>query len=283
MRLVSEPESARTASWNENTALQHSILHRENKAMTGIKGQLTLAIVTTTVPPVFQSGRFMRLSYVFFLATACLGGCVSASDENGPVVSFATPGAASQGAASESKTARLDMATNVPLPPRRPEEFGGRAVLQDVAEVEEDFEDDDEPVLASGAPEPPPASASLETPLAAKPAGGPPKAKTKGPGYYAAYDNTVVNCFPEPLRDALNTIAEHYATAVEVTSGLRNHGRRGSLHRHCMAADIRVAGIAPSALATYAKTVPGINGVGTYRRTDVTHVDIRQEQMAWRY
>ena len=63
----------------------------------------------------------------------------------------------------------------------------------------------------------------------------------------------------------------------------RKHGRRGSLHRHCMAADIRVAGIAPSALATYAKTVPGINGVGTYRRTDVTHVDIRQEQMAWRY
>jgi uncharacterized protein YcbK (DUF882 family) len=49
-----------------------------------------------------------------------------------------------------------------------------------------------------------------------------------------------------------------------------------------MAADIRIEGVEPMALATFAKTVPGINGVGSYRRTDLIHVDVRQEQFAWR-
>ena len=74
-----------------------------------------------------------------------------------------------------------------------------------------------------------------------------------GQRYYAAYTNTEMSCFPQRLRQALNTIAEHYGREVEVTSGLRHHGRRGSYHRRCMAADIRVAGVGAGELARFAK------------------------------
>jgi hypothetical protein len=104
-----------------------------------------------------------------------------------------------------------------------------------------------------------------------------------GQRYYAAYSNTVISCFPQRLRQALNTIAEHYGHEVEVTSGHRTNGRRGSYHRKCMAADIRVPGVGPAELARFAKTIEGVNGVGTYRHNNVTHVDSRDYQMSWRY
>ncbi|HEV2575193.1 MAG TPA: D-Ala-D-Ala carboxypeptidase family metallohydrolase [Beijerinckiaceae bacterium] len=101
--------------------------------------------------------------------------------------------------------------------------------------------------------------------------------------WYAAYPTVETDCFPADLRSALDTIARHYNRPVEVTSGMRNRGRRYSMHRYCKAADIRVAGVSPSALASFAKTVPGINGVGTYRWVAVTHIDTRAERFAWRY
>ena len=111
----------------------------------------------------------------------------------------------------------------------------------------------------------------------------PPRAAGPSPGYFAAYDDTDVSCFPPSLHDALNTIASHYGKPVEVTSGKRNHGRAHSMHRYCLAADIRVEGVGPQALAAFARNVEGVNGVGTYRYNTVTHVDVRQEKMAWRY
>ena len=109
--------------------------------------------------------------------------------------------------------------------------------------------------------------------------------RSAAPGqlYFAAYSNTEISCFPVALREALNTIAEHYGKEVEVTSGMRHNGRRGSYHRKCMAADIRVPGVGPGALADYAKSIQGVNGVGTYRHNSVTHVDVRDYQMSWRY
>lgn len=101
--------------------------------------------------------------------------------------------------------------------------------------------------------------------------------------WYAAYPNVVTDCFPAELRSALDAIALHYNRPVEVTSGMRNRGRRHSMHRFCKAADIRVAGVSPSALASFAKSVPGVNGVGTYRWVAVTHIDTRAERFAWRY
>ena len=48
-------------------------------------------------------------------------------------------------------------------------------------------------------------------------------------------------------------------------------------------ADIRIAGVSPADLAAYARTVPGLNGVGSYRRVSVTHIDVRDERFAWRW
>jgi hypothetical protein len=107
--------------------------------------------------------------------------------------------------------------------------------------------------------------------------------KSSGQRWVAAYPNVETDCFPADLRNALDTIASHFGTTVEVTSGYRNRGRRHSLHRSCMAADIRVAGVSPGTVASYAKTVPGVNGVGTYHWVAVTHVDTRAERFAWRY
>jgi uncharacterized protein YcbK (DUF882 family) len=110
-----------------------------------------------------------------------------------------------------------------------------------------------------------------------------PGPKEEGQHWRAAYANVSTDCFPAELKTALNKIGEHFKSDVLVTSGFRGNGRRGSLHRSCRAADIRVLGVAPSRLAAFARTVEGVNGVGTYRRTSVTHVDVRHDKYAWRY
>lgn len=106
---------------------------------------------------------------------------------------------------------------------------------------------------------------------------------TGGAGWTAAYDHVVTRCFDATLRRALTTIARHFNSQVEVTSGYRTNGRRRSMHRFCRAADIRVVGVRPSAVARFARTLPGINGVGTYRRKSIVHIDTRLQQMTWRY
>ncbi len=167
-----------------------------------------------------------------------------------------------------------------PLPPPRPPEFGGvlLASADNDTNIEELDPEDDEPVTGA-AFGPFSRLASVPQPTATLDS----SAKSAGPGFFAAYAYTQVNCFPESLKTALNEIAVHYKKPVEVASGYRANGRRGSMHRHCMAADIRIDGVEPMALATFAKTVPGINGVGSYRNTDLIHVDVRQEQFAWRH
>jgi len=110
-----------------------------------------------------------------------------------------------------------------------------------------------------------------------------PGPKEEGQHWRAAYSNVTTDCFPAELKSALNKIGEHFKSDVLVTSGFRGKGRRGSMHRSCRAADIRVIGVSPTHLAAYARTVEGVNGVGTYRRTSVTHIDVREDKFAWRY
>ncbi len=62
----------------------------------------------------------------------------------------------------------------------------------------------------------------------------------------AAYDNVETDCFPETLRRALDQLAAHFNSEVLVTSGKRDRGRRGSMHRACKAADVRVVGVSPA-------------------------------------
>jgi hypothetical protein len=115
-------------------------------------------------------------------------------------------------------------------------------------------------------------------------AGAPaPRPSAGGQRWRAAYDTVETDCFPPELRRALDQIAAHFDSEVLVTSGMRERGRRGSLHRACKAADIRVAGVSPGEVARVARKIPGVNGVGTYRRVAVTHIDVRDERFAWRW
>jgi len=208
---------------------------------------------------------------------------------------------------------------NVPLPPKRPnlegEEIASRslgAVVADADKVDSELErkaaqqeaEDSRAAKSASAPQMSiVAAAATRGSTITAPASAPPpliqyaslspnlSPATQTPAargltqqaYYASYSDTNVSCFPPELREALNTIAAHYGQQVEVTSGFRTHGRRHSMHRYCKAADIRVPGVGPRELAAYAKTVPNVNGVGTYRYNTVTHVDVRDSRMSWRY
>jgi len=225
-----------------------------------------------------------------------LGGCISrgdgsilevvlvdeaASPKPGTLIGAAAPSAPSYAVAF------------VPMPTPRPPEFGGVVLAASDEDIEELESEEDEPTSTAGFVPVGPFQwlASLQGPSLQQAPAALPQAtqkqsaaeKPKGPGFFAAYGYTQVQCFPEQLKTALNTIAAHYNKPVEVASGHRPNGRRGSMHRHCMAADIRIDGVEPMVLATYAKTVPGVNGVGSYRRTDLIHIDVRQEQFAWRH
>jgi uncharacterized protein YcbK (DUF882 family) len=81
-------------------------------------------------------------------------------------------------------------------------------------------------------------------------------------------------CFPEKLVGFMQAIQDKFHQKVVVTSGFRDHGRLGSLHQHCAAADILVPGIAASQLASFAKTLPDIGGVGTYCHPWMIHIDV---------
>jgi hypothetical protein len=81
-------------------------------------------------------------------------------------------------------------------------------------------------------------------------------------------------CFPEKLVSFMQAIEGKFRKKVVVTSGFRDHGRLGSLHMHCAAADIVVPGIAAKQLASFVKTLPEIGGVGTYCHPWMIHIDV---------
>ena len=89
------------------------------------------------------------------------------------------------------------------------------------------------------------------------------------------------SCFPEKLRNILSHIAAETHREPIVTSGLRAHGRTGSLHRRCMAADIRVPGASYRAVIAAAVSAPDIGGIGTYCN-GIVHVDLGSKRF-WNY
>lgn len=96
------------------------------------------------------------------------------------------------------------------------------------------------------------------------------------------------NCFTAPLRAVLADMQSHFGRPVIVTSGFRSHshnrragGAKRSLHTACMAADVQIAGVSPSAIARWARSHPGIGGVGSYRRTRSVHVDVGVRTATW--
>ena len=85
-------------------------------------------------------------------------------------------------------------------------------------------------------------------------------------------------CFPGKLRAVLAHIASRVGRRPLVTSGHRSGGRRGSYHRKCLAADIRVPGVSVKRIVAAARSAPAIGGVGTYCHTESVHIDIGPER-----
>jgi uncharacterized protein YcbK (DUF882 family) len=101
----------------------------------------------------------------------------------------------------------------------------------------------------------------------------PSKGKTRT-YYYSAQTAAVADaCLPPRLLKVLGHIRERTGIRPVLTSGHRKHGRRGSMHRHCLAADIRVPGIKDSTVIAIARSAPGIGGIGRYCN-GIVHVDV---------
>lgn len=87
-----------------------------------------------------------------------------------------------------------------------------------------------------------------------------------------------MDCFPKDLRTVLEDLRKNFGKPVIVTSGHRGarQARRGSQHRTCTAADIRIPGVSSNAIARFARTHRLVGGVGTYcgSRGGMVHVDI---------
>jgi hypothetical protein len=124
-------------------------------------------------------------------------------------------------------------------------------------------------------------SATERSPIPERPA-TPPLMTPFGTPFLLQHSSVQTNCFPPALVELLRRIERHYGQKPVVTSGHRTRGRSGSLHRRCMAADIMVPGVSSQALARFARTVPGMGGVGQYCHPNMVHVDIGTAR-DWKY
>lgn len=103
-----------------------------------------------------------------------------------------------------------------------------------------------------------------------------------GVPYVLQTDSVETACLKPELVEVLRRIEGKFHQKVIITSGFRDRGRQGSLHRQCAAADIQVPGVAADSLASYARTIPGIGGVGTYCHASMIHVDTGTPR-DWKY
>jgi len=94
-----------------------------------------------------------------------------------------------------------------------------------------------------------------------------------------------VACLKPSLVRVLKQMERHYGKKMVVTSGYRNpqrnrraRGAKNSLHMYCAAADIQIPGVGKWELASYARTMGGRGGVGTYCHTNSVHVDVGPER-----
>jgi uncharacterized protein YcbK (DUF882 family) len=120
------------------------------------------------------------------------------------------------------------------------------------------------------------------------PVSGAAEAKGKSRGYAAQNSGVSTGCFKPALRGVLSQISARFGRQVIVTSGYRSPGAnrraggaRHSYHMSCMAADIKVPGVSPGAVARYARTLPAVGGVGFHTYTSAVHVDVAPRVATW--
>lgn len=104
-------------------------------------------------------------------------------------------------------------------------------------------------------------------------------------GLLTQTDRVDVACLKPSLVRVLKTVERHYGRKIVVTSGYRSpsHNRRArgaknSLHMYCAAADVQVEGISKWELASFARSMVGRGGVGTYCHTESVHIDVGPER-----
>ena len=103
---------------------------------------------------------------------------------------------------------------------------------------------------------------------------------------FACQDGSDPIFIDSELVSVLQKIRNHFGKPVNITSAYRtpNHnknvgGTTYSQHLYGKAADIKVQGIAPKEVATYAETLLGEGGIGIYNT--FTHVDVRSTKSRW--
>lgn len=84
----------------------------------------------------------------------------------------------------------------------------------------------------------------------------------------------------------LQKIRTHFGASVTITSAYRTPthnkkigGTTYSQHLYGKAADIKVSGVSPAKVATYAETLLSSGGVGRY--DTFTHIDVRGTKARW--
>lgn len=87
-------------------------------------------------------------------------------------------------------------------------------------------------------------------------------------------DAVDITCIRPEVMGLVRSAGEYFSETPVITSGQRNRGRRGSLHRRCMAADFFIPGVERARLARFLRALPGAGGVGTYCHTRSVHIDI---------
>ena len=106
---------------------------------------------------------------------------------------------------------------------------------------------------------------------------------------FACSDGSDVVFISTALVEILENIRVHFGAAVTVTSGYRTVSYNATVEnssktsRHCngLAADIKVAGVSPAAVADYAEQLLGSHG-GVGRYSTFTHIDVRADKSRWR-
>ena len=104
---------------------------------------------------------------------------------------------------------------------------------------------------------------------------------------FACNDGSDVVFVAPELVEVLQKIRDHFKAAVTISSGYRTPGYNKkvdgaaySQHQYGTAADIKVKGVSPKTVATFAETLlPNTGGIGIY--PTFTHVDVREVKSRW--
>ncbi len=187
--------------------------------------------------------------------------------------------------------------TFVPLPPEKPEHLLQKPSLSDSPTPQELVKDDErkpvDAVLDSTIPLPPEKPA-FNLPVLDLPV--PPSMEVSNPsekeqegieesvagGVEKQVDSVELACIKPEVMAIVQKSGLFFHAIPIVTSGYRSKGRKGSLHRQCMAVDFIVPSVAKETLVKYLRSLPEAGGVGTYCHTKSVHIDVG-EARDWGY